>query len=496
MPRFPAASLPGPSLSLSLSLSLLAVVAMSASASAGVKSFKVLTDKSIDTGSLESIVEGVLARSGAKTNDEKAIALYEWLHHTIFHNAYPVEAAPQSVGPLKVINVYGWGLCGGQHTVLKALFETAGWECRYVGWSDPGHTTVEVKYDGKWHYFDVFLKCYYWSRDKSHVVGQEEIAADPGLVLDAVKEGRAARQHLCCGDSAEDVIKGVKSRKVAGDSKGWASVTWRDEGWSPRLNLASGASLRLDWKSEAAAFAVPGKAPQHSCGNKDYRNDPVLGPVVEHYGVRNWSNGAFAYAPDFSKPADLADVSLKGAKAGGGKLVGPGSAEFDLSLPYPFVSAKVEAAFEGDGKLSISVDGGKTWKPVEAGDITAAVKQKYDVRLRAEFSGALTKLRAEGVVEHNRGALPHLVAGRNVITVSAEKGSLPVGASMVVSYSFQEATIADPAKRKRFDGSGITYGPVKTVTKEVTALPFTFEIDVGGNTPPKMISLERAVRAK
>ena len=77
-------------------------------------------------------------------------------------------------GPLKVINVYGWGLCGGQHTVLKALYETAGWECRYVGW--PGHTTIEVKYDGKWHYFDVFLKCYYWSKDKSHVASQEEIA--------------------------------------------------------------------------------------------------------------------------------------------------------------------------------------------------------------------------------------------------------------------------------------------------------------------------------
>lgn len=86
-----------------------------------VNGFKVTTDKTIDASSLESIVKQVIARSNAKTNDEKAIAIYEYLHNTIFHWAYATESAPQSVGPLKVINAYGWGLCGGQHTVLKAL---------------------------------------------------------------------------------------------------------------------------------------------------------------------------------------------------------------------------------------------------------------------------------------------------------------------------------------------------------------------------------------
>src|SRR6516162_2005338 len=137
-----------------------------------VRSFKVTTDKTVDASSLESIVRDVFARSQPKTNDEKAIAIYEYLHTTIFHHAYPTELAPHSVGPLKAINAYGWSLCGGQHTILKALYETVGWECRYVGW--PGHTTVEVFYDGRWHYLDVFLKCYFWSKDKSHISGQEE----------------------------------------------------------------------------------------------------------------------------------------------------------------------------------------------------------------------------------------------------------------------------------------------------------------------------------
>ena len=142
-----------------------AVLLLASSAAWGAaEGFKITTDKTVDNSSLEAILQDAFRLSGAKTNDEKGVAIYNYLHQMIFHNAYPNEKAPQSVGPLKVINVYGWGLCGGQHTVLKALFETAGFPVRYRGWQ--GHTTIETQYDGKWHYFDVFLKCYFWNKDK------------------------------------------------------------------------------------------------------------------------------------------------------------------------------------------------------------------------------------------------------------------------------------------------------------------------------------------
>jgi hypothetical protein len=65
-----------------------------------------------------------------------------------------------------------------------------------------------------------------------------------------------------------------------------------------------------------------------------------------------------------------------------------------------------------------------------------------------------------------------------------------------VTYSYQEATAPNPANRKRYDGQGLAYGETKTVRQEIASLPFSFEVQVGGNTPPKMISLERAIRAK
>lgn len=470
-------------------LVLLLAPSMAAAGPSG--GIRVTTDRTIDTASLESIVKDVVRLSGAKTNDEKAIAIHTWLHHAIFHHAYPVEKSPQSVGPLKAIRVYGWGLCGGQHTMLKALFETAGWKVRYRGWD--GHTTIEVFYDARWHYFDVFLKCYFWTKDRKTIAGQDDINQDPSIVMDALKEGRVPAAHyLCCGDEAKGVVDGCKTSKplpVSRHEDGWASVTGRDRGYASDLQLPSGAALRLEWKSDAGQIAVNGQG-RHTCGNKDYRSDRELGPLLEHYGPRNHSNGRLAYAPDFSRAADLAGISLSGAEAKGGKLVGNGAAVFKLPLPYVYVSGQIDAAFEGDGKLSVSVDGGKTW--AAAGDVSAAIKQKYDVQIKAEFSGALTKFRFDAVVEHNRSIQPHLLPGKNLVTVSP--GSLQAGSSLAVTYGYQEASVADPAKRTRWDGQGVSYSAPKTTTHEGAASPWT--IDVGGNTPPKMLYLEFAVRAK
>jgi hypothetical protein len=455
---------------------------------------RVTTDRTVDTTTLDSIVRDIFRLSGAKTNDEKGIAIYSWLHDTIFHNAYPVEKSPQSVGPLKVIKVYGWGLCGGQHTVLKALFETAGWKVRYRGWD--GHTTIEVNYDDHWHYFDVFLKCYFWTKDRKTIAGQDDINADPSIVLDGLKDKRVPLDnYLCCGDEAPGIVDGCKTSKPYPPSEpkdGWASVTGRDERWESGLVLPQGASLRLEWKGDQGQVAVGGQC-RHSCGNKDYRADKTLGPILEHYGVRNHSNGRLVYEPDFSKVQDLV---LTGAKAESGKLVasgGQGQAVFKLPLPYAYVAGQVAASFEGgEGKLSLSVDGGKTWAPFQAGDVTPMVKQHYDLALKAEFGGALSKLRFEGMVEHNRSAQPYLLQGKNEVT--ATPGRLGKGQVLSVTYAFQEATAPDPSHRTRWDGQGLSYGAPKTVAKDVSSQPTSWTIDVGGNTPPKMLSLEYTVR--
>ena len=484
-------------------LALLACLTIGFSSFAQVDGFKVTTDRTVDSSSLESIVGDVIRLSGAKTSDEKGIALYNYLHTVLFHRAYACEKQPQSVGPLKVINVYGWGLCGGEHTVMKAVFETAGWPVRYRGWSDPGHTTVEANYDGRWHYFDVFLKAYFWTKDKKTIAGQDDIVADPSIVLDGEKDGRVPKESfLCCGDDAPGIVQGCKHSKAEATSKhedGWASVTGRDQGYSPLLNLRSGSALKLEWTAMPGMMVADNTDGKHSCPNmKDIRNNSLLGPIFEHYGTRSYSNGTFTYSPDFTKDADIADIELAGAKASGGKLTatsGAGSAIFKLNLPYAYASAKIDAAFDGgEGKISISTDGGKSWKPASAPDATVQVRQHYDVWVKAEFPGTLNKFNFEATVEHNRGALPFLYNGKNVVTVSTADNKLPANSVLTVTYAYQEA--AAPLKRNQYNGQGVKYGEIKTVTKEANALPFTFEIEAGGTTPPKMLYIERALKAK
>ena len=476
-------------------------VTMATPLTAAVDGFKVTTDRTVDASSLETIVADVIRLAGAKTDDEKGIALYRYLHQVLFHHAYACEKAPRSVGPLKVINAYGWGLCGGEHTVMKALFETAGWPVRYRGWSDPGHTTIEAQYGGRWHYYDVFLKAFWWTKDRSTIAGQDDINADPSIVLDGLKDKRVpAESYLCCGDEPAGVISGCRSskpEKISQHQDGWASVTGRDQGYSPLLTLRSGAALRLEWTGQAGMMVADATNGKHTCPNlKDLRANALLGPLLEHYGDRSWSNGHFTYAPDFTKAGDVADIALTNASATGGKLVakGAGSALFKLDLPYPYAAATLSAVGDGEITLAVSTDRGATWKPAAAGDIGALVRQTYDVWVKADFRGALSAVKLDGVVEHNRAAQPFLHQGKNLVTVATADNRLPPGTALVVTYEYQEATAS--AKRDQWNGKGLSYGETKIVTKELTTLPATFEITVGGTTTPKMIAISRGLTAK
>ena len=137
---------------------------------------------------------------------------------------------------------------------------------------------------------------------------------------------------------------------------------------------------------------------------------------------------------------------------------------------------------------------GATWKPAAAGDIGALVRQTYDVWVKADFRGALSAVKLDGVVEHNRAAQPFLHQGKNLVTVATADNRLPPGTALVVTYEYQEATAS--AKRDQWNGKGLSYGETKIVTKELTTLPATFEITVGGTTTPKMIAISRGLTAK
>ncbi len=83
--------------------------------------------------------------------------------------------------PLKLINSYGFMLCGTVAAVFANLCEAAGIPARIIGVT--GHTLNEAYFDGGWHLFDCDMCGYYRKRDGDHAIASlKECLADPSLI--------------------------------------------------------------------------------------------------------------------------------------------------------------------------------------------------------------------------------------------------------------------------------------------------------------------------
>jgi len=507
-----------------------------------VRRVKVVADKAPDCSSLKTIVESVTR--DCKTNDERAIAVYNFMQLTHYHQGYPGEEG--GLGALKEINVYGWSLCGGLHTIEAALWRELGWDWRYVGWSDPGHTTVEARYDGRWHYLDAFLKFYAWMPDPNApggrtVASEDDLRANPALVTDGLEfdkdrsvyyhkgdrfeviNGKAnwrAPAFLVCGDPPEGILTGLRGRSAAGSPTGWAGLEFDSPGYATDVDLDPGTALTLTWEATPGAHWWNGRqyTPGHSCGDKDYRNCPAVGPILEPYipsggQRRSHANGTLAVAPDFSAGRVLKGLAAhENTKWDAGTLrpvdpSRPGS--ITLALQSPYVMTRAAGAADGADTAEVSTDGGKTFRTVRLADFSEAVGGKYTCLVRLSFKEALRAVRIEAVVQCNRGALPYLSPGKNRVTVSVADPADLGENRLAVTYAYRPGArdrsyedLAD-AGAEVARAHGATWAERPTVVrKEFTArdLPATFDVDVP--TPadrypvyPRMLFVRREVLA-
>lgn len=506
-----------------------------------VSGIKVLPDKAPDCSSLKAIVDSVTR--GCKTNDEKAIAIYNFMRLTHYHRAYPSE--PGGIPVLKEINCYGWSLCGGLHAEQSALWHALGWKWRFVGW--PGHTTVEAYYDGSWHYLDVFLKFYAWMPAPNQpggrtIAGQDDLAANPReLLLDAFvldqsrhvmyakgnafeliggKANWQAPAFLVCGDDIPGIIDGVRHKNRVGPEPGWAGMNHATGGYSADVNLGPGFALTNSWdKADGAWYWAGSKvAPCHTCGDKEIRNSPEKGPIAEPYLGPGWdcesyANGQIDFTPDLSHRQGLqsfasvdnvtpTDDGLVPTKAGQ-----PASVTVLLRSPYIMTQAKGTA--DRIENFEISVDRGKTWTAADLNDFGAKVGGQVEALARITFKNRLRNLRLQATVQNNPFSLPFLSPGKNTITVSVADPASLGDNKLVVTYAYRVGSRRKSYEQLWLEGKEIARGhdaswdaTATVVQKTFTArdLPALFEIDVP--TPralhpvyPRMLFVRREVLA-
>ncbi|MCG3180167.1 MAG: hypothetical protein BIFFINMI_02524 [Phycisphaerae bacterium] len=396
--------------SAALQIAALCLAALSA-ARADVIAPRVTTDRSVDTYSLPGIVRDVIAQADAKTDEQKAIALYEYVRRVIFHYEQRGEKRDQvyDLDALRQINTYGYSFCTQQMLVLTHLWNTAGIEGKY--WSVPGHSTAQAFYGGTLHWFDPLIGAYVYSRDKTNgIASLQEIAKDPTVLTKAAEEGRASPTFMPCGKVLyEDAARLSGSAEYAAFCKGFgddvgymaANAAKAKKGGGPRRSLYSpdmtlrpGETVTYLWDCLPGEFNVKADAPKdqlppnHFCGVEADSRDKVNWPYWRNYvkeinGVktaRYYANGTQTFRPAFNnehfkqgvESNSFAWFGWSGAGAPSLRPAAVGQAAdivYKMSTPYVYTSGTLSAEFhraaDADvSRLYVSADAGAHWTKV------------------------------------------------------------------------------------------------------------------------------------
>jgi len=402
-----------------------------------VQDATITCDRWIDTNSLEGMLRSIV--KPGMTDREKALAIWHfvitWCHDYDGHTCDD---------PLEYANVWGYSYCGPKAILTEALCDAAGVRCRYV--NPTNHGTTEMFWDGKWHLLDSSCRVFYLCRDNRTIASIADLARDNALVTRTHDDlGRG----LKWGGSAAALLK-----QYGTDSDDWVTEDfrwWKSSKWDPRVTLRPGEVLRRSWQPRGLWCRAHGKKPPYIYANGTLRYRPDLRSA--------WAEGTFQGAEEVRNFALDAEAGvLRPRRVGQAALL-----VLRVRTPYFTPQVQVMGRFElasaaARARVSLSVDGGKTWKVLReaAGpgrvtllsqsDLTQQVTHespdKYAFRVRYELEPgsnpagcALTALAVQADLQYYPKALPALRLGTNNITVN---GRLPEGASARLTYEWLE----------------------------------------------------------
>ena len=280
--------------------------------------------------------------SGAKTDHEKCLAVWQWVRRCTMctNGTPPLESFTDPIqtpkngyidDPMKVLNVYGAHWCDGLSQAVAAVWRSLGYRAEKLFCH--GHTLADCSYrdfDGveRWHWYDVSEGAFMLDRSGRRVLSPDDLITD--LFSDWCG-GWVHCQHL-----------DMPTHRVA-------------------LSFRPGEMLERVWGNW-------GKPYQNNVGKQD-GDDHEHGPYKFGYG-----NGRWTYAPDLSRPEwtsglvgppeGMAQDRLMPERAG--KVA---TAIWRFRTPYIVSDAEVHLNLvrknqQDSVRLHLSVDDGKTWKPL------------------------------------------------------------------------------------------------------------------------------------
>jgi len=388
-------------------------------------------------------LESILAspQFAGKTGEDLALAIYDYFTSRVdgtyhFWPSGETEGNPRirrSVyDPVKLLNAYGWAICGQTAHILYGLYRAGGLLPRHIGL--PGHSLCEVHYDGRWHILDVDMWTWFRSRE-GHIASAAELAESPEeLILHS-----AGRSNPCDlpDRKLEDYAKMyAKTKTVDGHVEG-VCPPWGIRAHGMDFRLRPGETL-IRSQENHGRFHMPQEWLQFKA---KYKREWNCHPRERYEPFRTFGNGRWIYQPDLTDgtgdfQAGLWEASDVRQDAAG--LLGPGSATWRIASPYPFCGVpdwKGETVSHCDGVwLTLAgrgpvraelTDPEGRWVKVLSGegefdrriDVTQLLSSRYGclIRLTLGKRARLGRFGFEGFLMTAPLSVPRLAEGDNAV---------------------------------------------------------------------------------
>jgi hypothetical protein len=349
----------------------------------------VLVNGKRDWRTTANIVKDALGAYGdpqRMTDAEKAQALWDFQRRHRFH---ATTGDLEVRDPVKLLNIYGYGLCGDSASVLADLLRVSGFRTRR-GYPI-GHCVNEAWYGGAWHLLDADEGMIFLARDNRTIASEHDVARDHDLVKRAQSDETLAALY------SYDAAHG-------GDLPSHIAHTMN-------LTLRPGEALEWRWDSAGKYHRAP---------------EPALYMVptdLKGWGedaVAALANGRWSYSPPLPKQPD--PVTWK------------------MEIPYVIVGGRLKLRLHaGSYVFRISRDNNQWTEAarVEAPSDMEAVKSLdeffpnagpavYRYFLRAEWQGSgagIDAVTIENDLQMARLSLPALELGDNRVRYFDESKS-------------------------------------------------------------------------
>jgi hypothetical protein len=454
-------------------------------------------------GAFQTVEDCVtFATQNDASQQDKALALYQWLLTHQWHLASPQEFNVPGARPdtqhtnqyeLMVYDAnrsrfsYGYGLCGTVHSWNEPYWKSLGMNVRRRAF--PGHTNSEIEYGGSWHAFDTDMAGLIFRPD-GVVAGYSDVIKSPTIATNA-------KPPIPCYPFAwpSDFHTMQSGWQQVAKGEHWYSMYHSGYAAHPGVvylragetftryfdrDHFGGPTKRRFWHDQPGGpfrdwtFANQGQ-PQHDGETSNCR------------GNASYCNGEFVYRPDLSSAlfrdgvvAQSENVSSREASP---RLFSrdekTASVIFSLFSPYVICGDPADDANPmtasatggltiighsvGPTRLSISADEGQTWHdvgevtgPFER-DLTDQVKGRYGWQARFEWSGqgGLDDVKFTTVTQVCQAIYPRLKSnGSTVVYKAASHAVVPV----LPNFSLNEAEIGR-FEAKSLRSPNVAYSP-------------------------------------